>query len=63
MEMTKDHLANVQNQIRILREQKQKLDTDIENLVTYFQEGVKELEKSEQTIADTLSARRPDMVI
>lgn len=54
-EMSEAHLTNVQNQIGILREQKQKLDAEIQNLEQYLQEGRQELEKS-GPIADDVSA-------
>lgn len=44
-EMSEAHLTNVSNQITILREQKQKLDAEIANLVNYLEEGSSELTK------------------
>lgn len=55
-EMSEAHLTNVQNQIVMLREQKQKLDAEIQNLERYLQEGKEELEKSEPSKADDVSA-------
>lgn len=55
-EMSEAHLTNVQNQIVMLREQKQKLDAEIQNLERYLQEGKQELEKSEPNKADDVSA-------
>tara|TARA_Y100000004_G_scaffold180433_1_gene225049 strand:+ start:1063 stop:1266 length:204 start_codon:yes stop_codon:yes gene_type:complete len=55
-EMSEAHLTNVQNQIVILREQKQKLDAEIQNLERYLEEGKQELEKSEPDKADGVSA-------
>ena len=55
-EMSEAHLTNVQNQIGMLREQKQKLDAEIQNLERYLQEGKQELEKSEPDKADSVSA-------
>ena len=55
-EMSEAHLTNVQNQIVMLREQKQKLDAEIQNLERYLQVGKEELEKSEPSKADDVSA-------
>ena len=44
-EMSEVHLANVSNQIAALREQRQKVDVEIENLEKYLEEGNSELTK------------------
>jgi predicted RNase H-like nuclease (RuvC/YqgF family) len=54
-EMSKAHLVNVQNQILMLREQKQKLDAEISNLESYLSEGKAELKKLEPISSDVVS--------
>ena len=43
-EMSEAHLTNVRNQVTMLREQQQKLVTEIENLETYLDQGRQEVE-------------------
>lgn len=55
-EMSEAHLTNVRNQVTMLREQQQKLITEIENLEAYLNEGSQELERASSTIVSSSSA-------
>ena len=60
-EMSEAHLTNVRNQVTILREQQQKLVTEIENLEAYLMQGKQELDSTSEvhvpsSSADVLSA-------
>ena len=55
-EMSEAHLTNVRNQVTMLREQQQKLVTEIENLEAYLNQGVQELDHASSTIVSSSSA-------
>ena len=55
-EMSEAHLTNVRNQVTMLREQQQKLVTEIENLEAYLNQGRQELEGNSEVHVPSSSA-------
>ena len=55
-EMSEAHLTNVRNQVTMLREQQQKLVTEIEKLEAYLNDGSQELDRASSTIVSSSSA-------
>jgi len=55
-EMSEAHLTNVRNQVTMLREQQQKLITEIENLEAYLMQGKQELDSTSEVHVPSSSA-------
>lgn len=53
-EMAEAHLQNVQQQINDLREQSRRIETDIQTLVDYHQNGVQELNSNSGDIGEVV---------
>lgn len=55
VEMAEAHLLNVQREIATLEQRKVEIDTEVEKLKSYLQEGVQELQSIAQDASENTS--------
>tara|TARA_B100000131_G_scaffold43026_1_gene38663 strand:+ start:213 stop:419 length:207 start_codon:yes stop_codon:yes gene_type:complete len=60
-EMAEAHLQNVAQQINDLREQARRIETDIQTLVEYHQNGVQELNNNSSDSGDSAEVVPPQI--